>query len=385
MSRATFRDFEFLTESHDAKSGRRLVVHEHPGSDVPNVEDFGLKAWDWSLNAYFIGPDYDRARNKLLTLLAEPGPDWLIHPWLGTIWVRVKDWSVSESNDKGGYCSIKIELVPGGEIRQPELDYSDVAQAACQEAATAAVEYFDLLPMSADALQSYVAAVQQRLESLRKIISLATLPLAWTSSAISSIQGLKHDLGTIAAVPASYANTLLGVAHSLGLSAGDGRDIAADLKPGARAGIVGRIGKTAGPSRRAVTITGASTSDVALLSNLRAEFALEQRLFVSAAMSVAVAPYPSEADRDQALAAVDQAVSGVLYAAPDSVFQPLVTARSAVIEALLAQDLRQGVTRNIVRPLPAVLIAHNLGVPEEDFLARNAVRHPLFVNGVVHG
>ncbi|MDR2015551.1 MAG: hypothetical protein LBP99_08050 [Azoarcus sp.] len=66
-------------------------------------------------------------------------------------------------------------------------------------------------------------------------------------------------------------------------------------------------------------------------------------------------------------------------------FQPLVTARAAVIEALLAQDLRPTVSRDIVHPLPAVLIAHGLGVKEEDFLARNAVRHPLFVNGEVHG
>jgi len=118
---------------------------------------------------------------------------------------------------------------------------------------------------------------------------------------------------------------------------------------------------------------------------LRAEYALEQRLFASAALSVAVADYPSEADRDQALAAIDKAVTGILHTAPDAVFQPLATARAAAIDALLAQDLRPTVSRNIVSPLPAVLIAHGLGVPEEDFLKRNAVRHPLFVNGEVHG
>jgi cytochrome P450 len=112
---------------------------------------------------------------------------------------------------------------------------------------------------------------------------------------------------------------------------------------------------------------------------------LEQRLFASAALSVAVADYSSDSDRDQALAAADKAVSSILNTAPDTVFQPLVTARAAVIESLLTQDLRPSVSRNIARPLPAVLIAHGLGVPEEDFLQRNAVRHPLFVNGVVHG
>jgi len=385
LSRARFRGFEFLTDSHDGKGGKRLQVHEYPGSDVPRVEEFGKKAWDWSLSAYFIGADYDLQRNELLALLAEPGAAWLMHPWLGLLWVRSHNWSITETNEKGGYCEIKIEFVPGGENRQPERDKGDIAQAACRESAAAAVENFSLEPMSANALQSYVSAVHQRLESLRKVISLATMPLAWATSAMNVIQGVKTDLADIAAKPAAYANAVLGIAHALGLSGGDGQNRTADLKPGSRAGIVGRLGKTAGTSRRAVTLSGASASDTALLANLRAEYALEQQLLASAALSVAVADYPSESDRDQALAAIDKAVTGVLQTAPDEVFQPLATARAAVIEALLARDLRPTARRNIVHPLPAVLIAHGLGVSEEEFLERNAVRHPLFVNGEVHG
>jgi prophage DNA circulation protein len=385
LSRAKWRDFEFLTDSHEAKGGRRLVVHEYPGSDIPLVEDFGEKTWDWSLSAYFIGPDYDHKRNEFLSLLAEPGPAWLTHPWFGLLWVCAHSWSVSESNEKGGYCAVKVEFVPGGETRQPELDKGDAAEAACREAAAAAVEDFELKPMSSDALRNYIAAVSQRLEGLQKIISLATLPLAWASSTVRLISGLKGDLAEIAGLPRAYANALLSVAHALGLSRGDGHDIAAGLKPALRAQIVGRIGKTASTSRQAVTLTGANTSDMALLDNLRAEYALEQRLFASAALSVAIAEYPTEADRDQALVAIDKAVTGILPIAPDVVFQPLATARAAVIAALYAQDLRATVSRRVVRPLPAVLIAHGLQVPEDVFLNRNTIRHPLFVNGEVYG
>jgi prophage DNA circulation protein len=374
-----------LTDSHEAKGGRRLVLHEYPGSDIPLVEDFGEKAWDWNLSAYFVGPDYDYKRNEFLALLAEPGAAWLMYPWLGLLWVRAQGWSVSESNEKGGYCEVKIEFIPGGETRQPEMDKGDIAQAACRAAALAAVEDFDLLPMSADALRNYVAAVHQRLEGLRKIISLATLPLAWASSTLRLIQGLKGDLADLAALPRAYANALLSVAHGLGLSTGDGRDVAADLKPGLRSLMVGRIGMTAGASRKDVMLTGANTSDAALLANLRAEYALQQRLFASAALSMAVADYPTEIDRDAALAAVDKAVTGILPVMPDAVFQPLVTARAAVLAALIHQDLRATVSRSIVRPLPACLIAHSLKVSEEVFLRRNAVRHPLFVNGEVYG
>lgn len=385
MSRARFRDFEFLTENHDAKSGRRLVVHEYPDSDVPLVEDLGGKAWNWSLDAYFLGPDYDLARNRFLALLAEPGPGWLTHSWLGELWVRAQDWSVAESNKDGGYCTVKVQFVEGGEIRQPARDLGDVAQAACNEAAQAAVDAYEQAPMQADALQAFVAAVHQRLEGLRRIVSLATLPLAWANTAISTIEGVKTDLAAIAAIPNAYANALLGIAHALGLRGADGNDAGDGLDATRRTAVVGRIASAAAPAKGKADLSGANVADGKLADNLWAEFVLEQRLIAAAALSVAVADYPGEFERDAALAVVEQVSGYVLPAAPDAVFQPAATARAAVITALLAQDLKPGIEKNVVAPLPAVLLAYRLEVDEELFIARNAVRHPLFVNGEVHG
>ena len=402
LSRARFRDFEFLTDSHDAKSGRRLVVHEYPGSDIPQVEDLGGKAWDFRLNAYFIGADYDTKRNEFLSLLAEPGADWLTHPWLGLLWVRAQEWSLEESNDKGGYCTVKVSFVPGGESLQPVLDKGDAAQAACVALADAAVEEFEWRPLSADALQGFVAAVHQRLEGLRRIISLATLPLTWANQAMNIIGGIKGDLAAIAAFPQAYANAFRSIANALGLRDANrqnvsdslhsrkpvtliGANVSDSLQARDRANAVGRVAKAASDSRKPVTLTGANVTDPALSANLKAEYELEQRLIVSAALSVAVADYPTEAARDQALAAVEKAVSLILPYAPDTVFQPAVSARAAVMAALLSQDLKPTVSRNVVAPLPAVLIAHNLSVDEEKFLQQNAVRHPLFVNGEVYG
>jgi hypothetical protein len=309
----------------------------------------------------------------------------MTHPWLGPLWVRVQGWSLSESNGNGGFATVKIDFVAGGEVRQTERDYYDAAQAACRGAAIAAVEDFEMRPMSSDALQSYTAAVHRRLDGLRQIVSLAALPLMWAQSVMTVIAGVETELAELTLIPRAYADAALGIAHALGLSTGDGRQLPADLKPASRAGIVGRIGKAAGTSRKAITLTGASAADVTLLANLRAEYALEQRLFACAALSLAVADYPFEADRNQALAAVEKAVTRLLPATQDDVYQALVTARAAVIEALLNQSWRPTVRRNIVRPLPAVLIAHGLGIGEDEFLQRNNVRHPLFVNGEVYG
>jgi prophage DNA circulation protein len=383
LTRARFRDFEFLTESHAAKYGRRLAVHEYPGADVPRVEDFGEKAGGWGLDAYFIGPDYDQRRNEFLALLNEPGPGWLVHPWLGALWVRPSEWQVSESTDKGGFCTVKAEFVPGGEELQPDFEYGDVAVAACRALAAAAVGEAREAPMLADSLGSFIAAVGQRLEGLRMAISLASLPLAWAAEVLAVIEGVKGDLAALALMPQGYANAFLGIANALGLNRlGAGDD---GLTSPRRAALAGRVAGAAGIGRRAVALTGAAAKDPKLAAALRDEYALEQRLLAAAAMAVAVAQYATEADRDFALAAVNGAAGALLPSAPDTVFFAAENARAAVTRVLLGQDIRPSVRRDIVHPLPACVVAHRLGVPEAAFLARNAVRHPLFVNGAVYG
>lgn len=380
MARASFRSFEFLTESHDAKGGRRLVVHEFPGADEPEVEDLGAKAWDWKLNAYFIGPDYDRERNGFLAKLAEPGATWLRHPWLGLLWVRAHTWSVQDSNDKGGYGTVVIEFLPGGgNTAQPTPDRVDVAIDRTRKLADAAVDDFALEPMSADGMTAFLASVHQKLEVLRQAIALTTLPLTWASQVTGLIAGVKGDLATLMGQPAGYASALRSLTDSLG----GGADTS-DLSDTARPRVVARLASVA-TVKSTVALSGAAATDGAVRRNLMRESALRSRLLVTSAAQVAMADYRAEGDRDAALASVVTALDALLPDLPDPVFQAAVAARAAVMEALLAQDLKPATLRDVSAPLPAVVLAYRLGVDEEVFLARNAVRHPLFVMGRVYG
>lgn len=380
MARASFRGFEFLTESHDAKGGRRLVVHEFPGADEPEVEDLGAKAWDWKLNAYFIGPDYDRERNGFLAKLAEPGATWLRHPWLGLLWVRAHTWSVQDSNDKGGYGTVVIEFLPGGgNTAQPTPDRVDVAIDRTRKLADAAVDDFALEPMSADGMTAFLASVHQKLEVLRQAIALTTLPLTWASQVTGLIAGVKGDLATLMGQPAGYASALRSLTDSLG----GGADTS-DLSDTARPRVVARLASVA-TVKSTVALSGAAATDGAVRRNLMRESALRSRLLVTSAAQVAMADYRAEGDRDAALASVVTALDALLPDLPDPVFQAAVAARAAVMEALLAQDLKSATLRDVSAPLPAVVLAYRLGVDEEVFLARNAVRHPLFVMGRVYG
>lgn len=381
MSRASFRGFEFLTESHDAKGGRRLVVHEYPGAEQPSTQDLGGKAWDWKLNAYFIGPDYDLERNGFLAKLAEPGADWLTHPWLGLLWVRAHTWALQERNEQGGYCTLSIEFVPGGETVQPTPDKVDKAYERLRKLGTAAKDDFKgkLRPMSATAMTAFIAAVQQKLEVLRTVIALASLPLTWANQIKGLIAGVKGDLATLMALPEAYVNAFGGLADALG----GGAD-SSDLSDTDRPRVVSLLAKAA-TAKSAVALTGVAATDSALRYNLIQEEALRSRLLVTSAAQVAMADYRAEADRDAALASVVSAIDTLLPSLPDPVFQAAVAARTSLIEALLAQDLKPATYRDVTAPLPAIVLAHRLGVDEAVFLARNAVRHPLFVRGRVYG
>lgn len=379
MSRGSFRGFEFLTESHDAKGGRRLAVHEFPGAEVASVQDLGGKAWDWKLNAYFIGPDYDLERNGFLAKLAEPGADWLTHPWLGLLWVRAHTWSIHESTDKGGYCVISIEFVPGGDSVQPTPDMVDVAFDRTRKLADAVEDDFGLEPMSADGMTAFIAAVHQKLEVLRQVISLATLPLTWANQIKNLIAGVKGDLAVLMGMPAAYASAFRGLTNALGGGA-DSSGLADTDRPR----VVSRIARVA-TAKNAVALSGVAATDGAVRRNLLREEALRSRLLVTSAAQVAMADYRAEADRDAALASVVSAIDALLPSLPDPVFQAAVAARTSLIEALLAQDLKPATYRDVTAPLPAIVLAHRLGVDEAVFLARNAVRHPLFVRGRVYG
>ncbi len=370
LETATWKGLAFLTDSHEAKHGRRLVVHEFPGADEPIVEDLGGKAREWRVTAYCIGADYDLQRNKLLALLAGGGADWLTHPWLGRLWVRPQEWSVSESNDRGGMAVVSIGFVAGGRAPSvPQVDMADAAIGAARRASAAAVEAFDLAPMSADVLTRWVAVVQGELTALRKVVSLSALPVTWANAVSTQIEGVRTELRLLVAQPQAYANALAGIGNALGATSG--------VDDAARPRVVGRLASAA--------LKGRTAGGDALTANLAAEAQLRRRLLAVAAAEAAIADYVTASDRDASLASALAAIDALLPSAADEVFDALLTLRTGLLEALLAQDLAPAEARDVVAPMPATVLAHRLEADEEVFNRTNAVRHPLFVTGVVYG
>jgi prophage DNA circulation protein len=374
MVRGSFGEVEFLTESHETKSGRRLAVHDLPGAEQPLVEDLGGKADSFQLNCYFIGADYDLFRDKFLLALNKPAAAWLMHPWRGALWVRAHNWSVHESNDKGGYCTVSVEFVPGGQVQAILVDRTDVALGKIKLFG----DRVDYLPVTMPqlAMTRMIALVQGQLDAVRNLLSITTLPLTWMNQARGALDGLRGEAGALLAQPAQYVATMRSLANVLG--AGDGSAVADTAVPHFVNSLVLMV-------RLPVKLPALADNSPALQLNLQREAAVRSQLLLTAAAQMALTTYRVADDRDAALASVVGAIDTLLPTMPDALFQAALDMRAALIDALLAQDLKPAQVRDVVSPLPAVVLAHRLEVSEVVFLAANKVRHPLFVQGRVYG
>jgi len=374
LQRAKWRGFEFSTDSHDSQHGQRLVVTDLPGADEPAVEDLGAKADGYKLTAYFIGAQYDRQRNKFLLLLGQTGAGWLTHPWLGQVWARAHTWSVHESTDKGGYCSVTVDFVPGGQAPSvPYVDAVDTAFGAVQKMKAEAV--VEPKKMSANALSSFVARVQGALSGVRNMLSMARLPLTWAQQVIGLIDSVKSMVAEVLALPGEYAAMMLNLAAAFGLAPDDLSD-------------TDRVRVVSALARSAVAAANESLVGVdsqAQKTNMQADSVMRATLMASAAMNVALADYSSAAARDTAQAAVLSALDVVMPKMNDALFAATANARAAFMTALQAQVLDAQLVRDVVHATPSVVLAYELGLTEIALLERNAVRHPLFMQGRIYG
>ena len=139
---ASFRGQSFFVARHEAApAGRRLQVHEYPGSDDQLVEDLGRKTKRYQVEAFVLGDDYIFARDALLDACDRPGPGRLIHPYLGAFDASCEGVKLVETSEEGGIATLTIDFVRGGANKQPIAvpDTAAAIEAAAAIAAAAAV------------------------------------------------------------------------------------------------------------------------------------------------------------------------------------------------------------------------------------------------------
>lgn len=379
LKTASWGAFEFMVDSHEAKGGRRLVLSQFPGRDDPELEDLGADADGWRLNAYFVGDDYDLARDVFLDKLRIPGPVWMVHPWLGNKWVRARNWTLTESNAEGGYAKVAVELLPGGGVvSQPETDVADAAEQSVGKYAEAASDY-EPPALPGNSVGTYLARIQNAMGDVRNALARARMPLTMLGAVLNTVDSAKSLLGEALELPDAYATALRSVGGALGGVSGDFTD-------SSRLRVVAALARTAtAPGVTATAESLGAGDSPALRKALAAEQAARGHWLAATAMQVALADYTTAQARDTALALALNALDSLLPGADDTVFEAAVAARLGLQQALGLQALEPTQTRMVVAALPSAVLAYRMGVEEAALLERNAVRHPLFVRGAIDG
>ena len=219
----SFRGVPFSTVDAEARIGRRVVVHEYPGRDLPYTEDLGRRARVFSIEAYVIGDNYLDQRDSLIEAIEEEGPGELVHPRYGALWVSVQDYvPVRETPKEGGIARFSITFVESGENTFPNPREDTVAQV--DDAATeleeasleAFVEEFDIDGSSV--LQAEASTLLTGiLEGVEEVVQ-TVMNVARAGAMVREIQGMVASLPALIGAPLDFATGLLDLHVDIALS-----------------------------------------------------------------------------------------------------------------------------------------------------------------------
>lgn len=383
---ASFRDMPFFVDSHETNIGRRVQVHEYPQRDKPFAEDLGRKARTITLTAYVVGPSYMVARDRLADVVEMPGAGKLVHPYLGEMQCTVTDCKLVESTAEGGKATFTISFVEAGANLFTTGAESTAATvvAKADYAAQATQANFErrhnVQRKPAFVAQASAGIFGQALASIQGAVGLVRGAAAQVAALQRDIDVQRRGLVDLIYSPASAAQALVGnikaLVRSVAQTPGDALSLARSLY---RFGTDLPLIVPATASRKAQAINQAE-----LLSLVRVVALAEG---ARAAARVEFDSYQS------AIAARDELVDNLTElmeqeGTADEVFDALRGLRSAVVRDIAARgaDLARLVTFTPAVTLPSLVLAQQLyadATREPELLARNRVRHPLFVAGAV--
>jgi prophage DNA circulation protein len=110
LHQTSWRGTIFYTNNIEFATNRKLVAHEYPFSDDPDIEDLGRGMRRVTIDAYLVGDDYANQSNAFLVQVELSGPGELIHPAVGTMQANCKSTSISFSKDDGRVVILKMEF-----------------------------------------------------------------------------------------------------------------------------------------------------------------------------------------------------------------------------------------------------------------------------------
>ena len=376
---ASFRGVAFHVETQDMGAGRRTQLHEYPQRDKPYVEDLGRATRELSFEAFVVGADYIDQVKKLLGAFESSGPGTLVHPWLGSMRVSLKDLGRVRTNSALGYASVSVSFIESGDLEFPAAGDSTAAQSrfAAQAIEVSAIDSFTE-NFSIDGVQDFVAtAAEGSLASVMNLVAGGEIPgldvLGYAdqaSGALDDMLGLvssPFELGSsissfFSLVPLSGAglnwNSVLGALMRLWSSPTLADPVAPSIYT---------------PSRQQAYINTRATNALVRQS------VLAQAVGISSLIAASVLDEAVDS-RNRLCAALDNEC----LTAPDAVYTALQDGRGKVWKDLTVRSRDSARLATLQPPMtaPALVLAYDYyedAARDGDIVSRNRIRHPGFV------
>lgn len=167
---ASFRGVPFSIRKASTVGGRIVSEHQFPGRDETETEDLGGLSKRGTLDAFLVGADYFRQRDRFEDALDLGGVGVLIHPYRGTLNIKINgSWSAVETGDEGGMIRYSIPIVVDSKIKSAiaGTDTRWIARQVKEEYLSSAKEnfldIFSLAQKPANVIRDANAAIDQGL------------------------------------------------------------------------------------------------------------------------------------------------------------------------------------------------------------------------------
>lgn len=406
LARGKFRGIEFLYETSEVTVGRRTVLTEFPGQDLPFSEDLGRAAQEFTLEMFVLGPAYEDQRRKLIEALEAPGPGTLLHPYYGPVTVTVQGKiRVRETTKELGIARVTATFVKtalGFDVRQVANTAAGVVSAAAKAESSllaAFAEVFSVLDAISDVADQAIDTINAATSTLNTVRGKISAALQVVDDAATAITQFSDTVADLVALPSQLATDMANLYSTVFSSIDTVTDAVRDA-----AEFFGADGEDAVPNLgnvlEATTRTDLLARTTEELRTFGDDFedlpeeTSQQRLAAenrrqlvrlvktATALNAARTAAGLEFEASDQAAVVQTAVVAALDAVltddtlPDELYSPLTDLRAATVEHLssAADALPQLDTYTPPANVPALVLAYQLYADhqrEAEILARN--------------
>lgn len=382
---ASFRGVPFLVDSHEATLGRRVAVHEFPLRDQPYAEDLGRRGREFTVEAYVLGADYLVQRDRLIAAVERPGPDRLVHPYLGELQVTVLECALRESTNEGGVARLTLKFLEAGasvfpartsSTRAPVAAARDAALSALQSGFTGGDRAYAMQGRPAFVAAAAQGIVQQAVARMQQALGAARGAVSAVADVQRRINAIEQGVLALVYAPAELGQELLASV----------RGIVRDVALGPRDALaLARRFYDFGFDLDAVLQTTPDRQQQA-----RNQDALVRLVRAGAVCEAAGSAAALDFESFQEAAAVREELAATLAAlmeredVDDALYGTLRTLRAAVARDIGARgaDLARVVSFTPPATLPALVVAHLVyadATRGDEIVARNDAAHPGFL------